>query len=82
MSKDFSVRLMDRTAVVEYRDARGVYRFDLGQRGNEWTVYMPPSHEIPAEEADTILGRVTDYLESRRWFWIFPLKYKVKVQSK
>jgi hypothetical protein len=82
MSKEFSVRLVDRTEVVEYRDAKSVYRFYLRKRGSEWIVYTPSSRQVPATEVDIILGRITAYLEKRKWFWIFPRKYTVKIESK
>jgi hypothetical protein len=82
MSKEFSVTLIDRTEVVEYRDKNGVYRFDLGKSGKEWIVYLPPSREIPAADADEIFSRITSYLCKRWWFWIFPFKYNVRFEHK
>jgi hypothetical protein len=34
--KEFSVTLIDRTEVVEYREENDIYRFNLGKRGREW----------------------------------------------
>jgi hypothetical protein len=82
MEKEFSVTLIDRTEVVEYRDANSVYRFDLGKQGREWIVYLPPSPDMPSAEAEKILGRITAYLSKRWWFWLFPRTYTVKIEHK
>jgi len=82
MEKEFSVMLIDRTEVVEYRDANSVYRFDLGKQGREWIVYLPPSRDMPAAEAEKILGRITGYLSKRWWFWLFPRTYTVRIEHK
>ena len=82
MEKDFSVRLIDRTEVVEYREQNNVYRFDLGKRGKEWIVYLPPSRDIPRDEVDKVLNRITSYLAKRRWFGLFTCKYAVRIEHK
>ena len=82
MTKEYSVTLTDRTEVVEYRDANNVYRVDLGKRGREWIVYLPPSRDMPALDTEKILGRITTYLSKRWWFWIFPSTYTVRFEHK
>lgn len=82
MKKSFSVTLIDRAEVVEYREANNVYTFDLGKQGREWILYLPPSHDLPAAEAEKVLGRVMAYLAKRWWFWIFPRTYTVRVERK
>jgi hypothetical protein len=78
--KEFSVTLIDRTEVVEYREKNGIYRFNLGKRGREWIIYLPPTPDLPAFEAEKILGRITAYLVKRWWFWIFPVTYTVRIE--
>jgi hypothetical protein len=82
MDKEFSVTLVDRTEVVEYREANKVYRFDVGKQGREWIVYLPPSQDLPATYAKKVLGRITAYLTKRWWFWIFPCTYTVRIEHK
>jgi hypothetical protein len=82
MEKEFSVTLRDRTEVVEYRDANSIYRFDLGKKGREWIVYLPPSRDMPAADAEKILARITAYLAKRWWFWLFPRTYTVRIEHK
>jgi hypothetical protein len=82
MEKEFSVTLTDRTEVVEYREANNVYRFDLGKKGREWIVYLPPSRDLPAADAEKILARITAYLGKRWWFWLFPRTYTVRIEHK
>jgi hypothetical protein len=82
MSDNYAVRLMNRTEVVEYRTADRVYRFDLGKRGRKWILYLPPSPDFAANDAEQALARVSDYLAKRWWFWIFPLTYSVRVEIK
>jgi hypothetical protein len=83
MTKDkFSVRLIDRLEVVEYTDENHIYRFDVGKEANEWVIYLPPSREMAPTDADQILRRITEYLSKRRWFWIFPRTYSVRIEHK
>ena len=82
MNENYAVTLMDRTEVVEYREANRVYRFDLGKRGREWIVYLPPSPDFATNDAEMVIGRVTAYLAKRWWFWIFPRTYSVRVEPK
>ena len=82
MSGEFTVTLTDRTEVVEYREKSNVYRFDLGKRDREWIVYLPPSGDMSAADAEKILGRVTAYLAKRWWFWAFPRTYTVRIEHK
>jgi hypothetical protein len=82
MEKEFSVTLTHQTVVVEYREANNVYRFDLGTKGRKWIVYLPPSRDFPAADAEKILGRITAYLANRWWFWVFPCTYTVRIEHK
>jgi hypothetical protein len=82
LDEKFSVTLTDRAEVVEYREKNDVYQFDLGKRGREWIVYLPPSRDMPAEDAEKILARVTAYLGKRWWFWLFPRTYAVRIEHK
>jgi hypothetical protein len=73
----FSVRLIDRTEVIEYRERDHVYRFDVGKRGRTWIIYLPSSPEVSLNDEERNLSRIESYLGRRWWFWIFPVSYIV-----
>lgn len=71
---------------LEYRDATGVYRFNVSRTGDTWQLYLPPSkgddyqtHHLSAEEKQRILPEVIRYLEKVKWFVFFGGPYKVTV---
>lgn len=82
MGDNFSIKLIDRTEVVEYRDSSGIYRYDLGKKGRQWILYLPGS-PAPSADAETLrVDRIKAYLSKIWWFGILPCKYSVAVEHK
>ena len=82
MKDSFSVKLIDRTEAVEYREDSNTYQFDLGKEGRTWIIYLPSAPDTAPGDADRILARITAYLRKRWWFGVFPMTYDVRVESK
>jgi hypothetical protein len=71
---------------LEYRDAGGVYRFNVQLNGDTWHLYLPGSkgdehqtHHLSPDEKQRILPPIIRYLEDVKWFLFFGGPYKVKV---
>jgi hypothetical protein len=82
--REYTLLLTSKNEGLEYRDATGVYRFNVALKGKTWIVEMPPSHsdsftdyELTESERNRILPRVSKYLSRIRWFGLFPRSYDV-----
>lgn len=87
MENDYQVRLAARNEGIEYRDAQGVYRFNVILKGKEWTIFLPGSrgetyelYELSDEEEKRILPRIIHYLQSIKWFGLFRRSYSVTLR--
>ncbi len=87
MENDYRIRLTARNEGVEYRDAQGVYRFNVVLKGKEWTLFLPGSrgesyepHQLSEEEESRILPRVIHYLQSIKWLGFFRRSYSVALK--
>jgi hypothetical protein len=85
----YQIRLTARNEGIEYRDAVGVYRFNVMLKGKEWTLLIPGSrgnnyerYELSEEEKSLILPRIIDYLQSIKWFGLFRRSYSVRVTDR
>ena len=88
MTKGYTVKLVARNEGIEYRDQFDVYRFNVRLADRKWTVLLPGSkgehymkHELSEEERDTILPRISRYLEARKYFGIFGRAYPVHFEK-
>jgi len=86
-TQNYTVRLIDRGEVIEYRDANDVYRFSGWLKDKTWRVYLPGSkgqyyepHELTSEEQAVVLPRVRQFLESRKYFGWFGRTYPVVIE--
>jgi len=87
MKKGYTIRLVARNEGIEYRDQFDVYRFNVRLADRRWTVLLPGSrggqmtHELSEAERDTILPRISGYLEARKYFGIFGRTYPVDFEN-
>jgi len=82
MTEGYRIRLVARNEGVEYSDGHGVYRFNVALADKTWKVYLPGSkgndfrsHALTEKEKDTILPRIRQYLESKRYFGLIGPRY-------
>ncbi len=87
MKDNYTVRLVARNEGIEYRDDASVYRFNVRLTGKKWVVYLPcskgdfyQSYELTEDEQKTILPRIVEYLESRKYFGIVGPTYPVEFE--
>jgi hypothetical protein len=80
----YSVSLVDRNEVVEYRDSSGEYHFSVRKEGRRWLILLPGSrgaeyqgHELTPNEEGRIILRLEKYLCRIWWFGVFPRSYSV-----
>jgi hypothetical protein len=84
---NYTVRLIDRGEVIEYRDVNDVYRFSGWLKDKTWRVYLPGSkgqhyepRELTSEEQAVVLPRIRQFLESRKYFGWFGRTYSVVIE--
>jgi hypothetical protein len=81
VAKEYSIRLIARNEGLEYRDAHGVYRFQLGRDGREWILYLPPIPEIRDANESLVIDRVKARLSKIWWLGFFPSTYTVRTEK-
>jgi hypothetical protein len=84
MPLEYKISLVARNEGIEYRDASGIYRFDVEPARRLWKVYLPGSkgdnydiHELSDLERRTILPRIEQFLSTLKYFKWFGPTYPV-----
>ena len=82
---DYRLQFAARNEGLRYEDHPGVYRFDLGRRGDTWIVTIPPSKEpgllpaeMPAVSEAIVRSRIAEFLSRVLWLGVWPRDYKVQ----
>lgn len=87
MESDYQIRLTAKNEGIEYRDAQGVYKFNVVLNGKEWVLFLPGSrgegfelHDLSEEEKSRILPRIINFLQSIKWLGLFKRSYSVRLE--
>lgn len=87
MKAAYTVRLINRGELIEYRDDVDVYHFNAWRKKKRWTVYLPGTkgkyhepHELTDEEREVIFPRIRNYLEGIKNFIWFGRTYPVSFE--
>ena len=87
MTPNYTVRMVSRGDMVEYRDAVDVYRFLVWFKLGEWIVYLPSMkgkyyqpYELTDDENNIMFPRIRSYLAARKRRWWFGCSYPVSFE--
>jgi hypothetical protein len=83
---DFTIHFAAKGEGLEYHDAYGVYRFDVGRKGGTYYLQVPGyagsdsgKRQLSQQEFDRIIPRVQAYLGCEKLFGLFPIHHRVEI---
>lgn len=83
---DFTIRFAAKGEGLEYRDAYGVFRFDIGYKKGIYYLQVPGyagsnsgKPQISQQDFDRIIPRITKKLSFTKIFGLFPKHYRVEI---
>jgi hypothetical protein len=88
VNQRYTIRLVARNEGIEYRDESAVYRFNVRLADGIWRVYLPGSkgenyqmHILTDQERYTVLPRIAEYLERKKYFGFVGSTYPVAFEQ-